>query len=60
MYWIYLVLFIFVILTPELIGHGTWFLSEDDLESLIIFAFGTLGLLLYVSKEKAFFRVRDE
>ncbi|MCW1888151.1 MAG: hypothetical protein KIH67_001200 [Candidatus Moranbacteria bacterium] len=60
MYWIYLILFIFVILTPELIGHGTWFLSEDDLESLIIFAFGTLGLLLYVSKEKAFFRVREE
>ena len=60
MYWIYLILFIFIILTPEFIGHGTWFLSEDDLEALVIFAFGTLGLLLYVSKEKAFFRIREE
>lgn len=60
MYWAYLIIFVFVILTPELIDHGTWFLLEDDLESLIIFALGTLGLLLYISKEKAFFRVREE
>jgi len=60
MYWVYLIIFVFVILTPEFIGHGTWFLTEDDAESLIIFGFGTLGLLLYVSKEKAFFRVREE
>jgi hypothetical protein len=60
MYWAYLIIFVLIILTPEFVGHGTWLLSEDDLESLLIFGFGTLGLLLYVSKEKAFFRVREE
>jgi hypothetical protein len=60
MYWIYLLLCVLVILTPEFIESGTWVLSEDDFESLIIFAFGTLGLLLYISKEKAFFRAHAE
>lgn len=56
----YLLLSIFVVLTPELITSGTWILTEADFESLIIFALVTLGLLLYVSKERAFFRVNEE
>lgn len=60
MYFVYLFIFACVILMPELINAGTWFLSEDDVESLLIFALGTLGLMLYVSKEKAFFKVREE
>jgi hypothetical protein len=59
-YWVYLLLCVFVILTPEFIESGTWVLSEDDFEALVIFAFGTLGLLLYISKEKAFFRAHEE
>lgn len=60
MYWVYLLLCVFVVLTPEFIESGTWVLSEDDFEALVIFAFGTLGLLLYISKEKAFFRAHEE
>lgn len=56
----YLLLCVFVVLTPEFIESGTWVLSEDDFEALVIFAFGTLGLLLYISKEKAFFRAHEE
>ncbi|MEK9173874.1 MAG: hypothetical protein AAB845_01275 [Patescibacteria group bacterium] len=60
MYWMYLLLCVFAILTPEFIQSGTWMLSQDDLESLIIFGFATLGLLLYISKEKAFFQAHEE
>ncbi len=60
MYWVYLFLCVFAILTPEFIQSGTWVLSQDDFESLVIFGFATLGLLLYISKEKAFFRAHEE
>lgn len=60
MYWVYLILCIFVILTPEFIGSGTWILSQDDFESLVIFGFVTLGLLLYISKDRAFFHAHEE
>jgi len=60
MYWVYLLLCVFAILTPEFIQSGTWVLSQDDFESLVIFGFATLGLLLYISKEKAFFRAHEE
>jgi len=59
-YWVYLFLCVFAILTPEFIQSGTWVLSQDDFESLVIFGFATLGLLLYISKEKAFFRAHEE
>lgn len=60
MYWVYLFLCVFAVLTPEFIQSGTWVLSQDDFESLVIFGFATLGLLLYISKEKAFFRAHEE
>ncbi len=60
MYWVYLLLCVFVILVPEFIGSGTWILSQDDFESLVIFGLVTLGLLLYISKDKAFFHAHEE
>ncbi len=60
MYWVYLLLSIFVVLTPELISSGTWILSQDDTESLAIFAFVVVGLVLYLSKERAFFHAHTE
>jgi|SRR6185369_300865 len=60
MYWIYLVLFIFIILTPKVIHVGTSFLTEEDLEALVIFGFGILGFLIYIAKEKALLRVFRE
>jgi hypothetical protein len=60
MYWAYLLLFIGMIVTPELTRDGFLFFSEDDFESLLIFCFGMLGLLLYLSKESAFLRTVRE
>lgn len=61
MYWIYLTLFVLIIFTPEVIGDGAWLFREEDLESLIIFGFGLIGLLLYLGKESALMRaIRDK
>jgi hypothetical protein len=60
MYWIYLVIFIFIILTPKLISGGWLFLHEQDIESLLIFCFGTFGFILYLAKEKTLLRVFRE
>lgn len=60
MYWIYLLLFVLVIFTPRFIQHGSSFLHEQDVESLLILFFGTLGLILYFAKEKALLRLIRE
>lgn len=60
MYWIYLTLFIFIILTPQIIREGVWLFREEDVEALIIFCFGLLGFILYLAKEKALLRVFQE
>jgi hypothetical protein len=60
MYWAYLILFVAMIVTPELVRDGILFFSEDDFESLIIFCCGMVGLLLYLGKESAFLRAVRE
>lgn len=51
MYWIYLILFVLVVFTPEVISGELFFLKEDDIESVLIFIFGLIGLLLFLGKE---------
>lgn len=60
MYWVYLVIFILVILTPRLISQNWLFLHEQDVESLLIFCFGVSGFMIYLAKEKALLRVFRE
>ncbi len=60
MYWIYLILFVLIVLTPKIIQHGAFFLLEENIESLLIFFFGIIGFALYLSKEKALLRVFKE
>lgn len=60
MYWIYLILFVLIILTPKVIHQGAFFLAEEDVESLVIFSFGIVGFLIYIAKEKALLRVFRE
>ncbi len=61
MYWIYLVLFVLMIFTPEVVSNGVLFFREEDLESIFIFGFGLVGLLLYLGKETALMRaIRDK
>ncbi len=60
MYWAYLILFVAMIVTPEVVRDGVLFFSEEDLESLLVFCFGMVGLLLYLGKESAFLRAVRE
>ncbi|MFZ2187913.1 MAG: hypothetical protein WAV46_04810 [Candidatus Moraniibacteriota bacterium] len=60
MYWIYLMLFVLIILTPKIIQDGVFFLREEDMESLMIFFFGVFAFFLYLVKEKALLRVFQE
>lgn len=60
MYWAYLILFVCMIVTPEFTRDGILFFNEDDLESVLIFCFGMVGLLLYLGKESAFLRAVRE
>lgn len=52
MYWIYLVIFIAMVLTPEVITRGIFFLNQESLETVTIFLLGSTGFLLYLWKEK--------
>jgi hypothetical protein len=45
MYWAYLLLFMAMVVTPELTRDGFLFFSEADLEAVLIFCFGMLGTL---------------
>lgn len=60
MYWVYLFLFILIVFTPEFVRQGFLFLGEENLESLLIFCFGMLGLLLYLGKESALLKTVKE
>jgi len=60
MYWIYLLLFIFIILTPRFVQHELFLLPEQDAESLLIFCFGMFGFMLYLAKEKALLQLIRE
>lgn len=60
MYWIYLLLFVLMIFTPEVVSDGFFFFREEDVESILIFIFGLVGLLLYLGKETALIRTLRE
>jgi hypothetical protein len=60
MYWIYLIIFILIILTPKLVSKNFGFLREEDIEALLIFCFGTFGFMIYLAKEKALLRAFRE
>lgn len=60
MYWIYLFLFVCIIFTPEVVTGSFFFLNEEAAESVFIFAFGLVGLLLYLGKESALIRTIAE
>jgi hypothetical protein len=52
MYWIYLLIFVTIILTPALVRRDFLFLDQEQLETLAIFLLGSTGFLLYLWKEK--------
>lgn len=55
MYWLYLVLFIFAVFTPDIIQRDFPFIPEEKAEELIIFILGALAFLIFLQKEKQLF-----
>ncbi|MCX6765868.1 MAG: hypothetical protein NT136_02830 [Candidatus Moranbacteria bacterium] len=52
MYWIYLIIFILAVLSPELIRQDFPLIDEERAEELAIFFLGTAAFLIYLIKEK--------
>jgi len=54
MYWIYLTIFIFAVLVPDIVPHGSrlFFLGEEQFEEILIFILGLTGFLLFRFKER--------
>jgi hypothetical protein len=55
MYWIYLILFILAVFTPDIIQHDFSFVPEEKAEELLIFVLGALAFLIFLQKEKQLF-----
>lgn len=57
MYWIYLIIFTLIVVTPDLIRQGISFgesliLEEERAEEVLIFFLGASGFIIYLWKEK--------
>jgi len=57
MYWIYLIIFILAVITPDLIRNefnlfSMSVIEEERMEEILIFLLGTIGFLIFIAKEK--------
>jgi hypothetical protein len=52
MYWIFLILFILAVLTPDIIRSNVFFLSETRAEEIMIFLMGALAFIVFIKKEQ--------
>jgi hypothetical protein len=54
MYWIYLIIFIFAVLVPDIVPHNTriLFFQEENLEESLIFILGLSGFMIFRFKER--------
>lgn len=51
MYWLYLIIFVIAVLSPDIIKGGFYFLSEKRAEELLIFLLGTTGFIFFMWQE---------
>lgn len=56
MHWIYLILFGFAVVTPELVRREFSSIPEESVEAIAIFLFGAIGYFIYFAKERAIVR----
>ncbi len=56
MHWIYLILFGFAVVTPELVRREFSGIPEESVEAIAIFLFGAIGYFIYFAKERAIVR----
>lgn len=52
MYWIYLIIFIIIVLTPEIVKQGYFFLNEEQSEEVFILLLGMIIVLIFLWKER--------
>jgi hypothetical protein len=55
MYWIYLILFILAVFTPDIIQHDFPWIQEEKAEELMIFVLGAIAFMIFLQKEKQLF-----
>lgn len=60
MYWIYIIIFILAVLTPEIITHDVGSIGQKRVEELIIFGLGVISFLVLSLRERQLFKSRDE
>jgi hypothetical protein len=60
MYWIYLILFVLAIFTPDIINRDFPFLEEERMEELVIFILGATAFFIFLAKEKQLYRIVAE
>jgi hypothetical protein len=60
MYWIYLIIFIIAVLSPDIIRGSFYFLSETRAEELLVFFLGIIGFLLFLWQERLLFLQKME
>jgi hypothetical protein len=54
MYWIYLIIFISIVLVPDIVRQGFYFLKEEQAEEVLIFMLGMFGFFIFLWAEKQF------
>lgn len=52
MYWLYLIIFILAVFTPDIIQHDFPYISEEKAEELLIFILGATAFSIFLLKEK--------
>jgi hypothetical protein len=60
MYWIYIIIFILAVLTPEMVTHDIGPIGQERVETLIIFGLGVISFLAVLLKERQLSRSRNE
>ncbi|MCA9364474.1 MAG: hypothetical protein KC736_01125 [Candidatus Moranbacteria bacterium] len=53
MYWSYIIFFVFVVMVPEIVTHEYGTISEDQVESLLIFMVGVVGFSFFLGTHQA-------
>jgi hypothetical protein len=55
MYWIYLILFVIAVFTPDIIQRDFSWIPEEKAEELVIFVIGSMAFLIFLRKEMQLF-----
>jgi hypothetical protein len=60
MYWIYIIIFILAVLTPEIVANDFGVIDQERIEELILFSLGVVTFLIVLLKERQLSKSRSE